>query len=141
MGRKDALKAYNSVNVSSNAAYADQVQLIQMLFDGLIESLDKAVGHIQRKELKDKNETIGRAQKIIFGLQMSLDMEKGGELSRNLNELYEYAVKRLLHAHTRNDVDAVIEVKSLINESKWGMEHAARFIKKERYSRRLIGAK
>ena len=123
MGRKDALKAYNSVNVSSNAAYADQVQLIQMLFDGLIESLDKAAGHIQRKELKDKNETIGRAQKIIFGLQMSLDMEKGGELSRNLNELYEYAVKRLLHAHTRNDVDAVIEVKSLINEvsAAWSM--------------------
>ena len=54
---------------------------------------------------------------------MSLDMEKGGELSRNLNELYEYAVKRLLHAHTRNDVDAVIEVKSLINEvsGAWSM--------------------
>ena len=48
MGKKDALKAYNSVNVSSNVAYADQVQLIQMLFDGLIESLDKAVGHIHR---------------------------------------------------------------------------------------------
>lgn len=123
MGRKNALKAYNSVNVSSNAAYADQIQLIQMLFDGLMESLDKAVGHIERQEFKDKNETIGRAQKIIFGLQMSLDMEKGGELSRNLNELYEYAVKRLLHAHTRNDADAVKEVKSLVREvsEAWSM--------------------
>ena len=123
MGRKNALKAYNSVNVSSNAAYADQIQLIQMLFGGLLESLDKAVGHIERKEFKDKNETISRAQKIIFGLQMSLDMEKGGELSRNLNELYDYAVKRLLHAHTRNDVEAVREVKSLVKEvsEAWSM--------------------
>ena len=94
-----------------------------MLFDGLLESLDKAVGHIERKEFKDKNETISRAQKIIFGLQMSLDMEKGGELSRNLNELYDYAVKRLLHAHTRNDVEAVREVKSLVKEvsEAWSM--------------------
>ncbi len=121
--RQKAIDSYGEVNVVSGVNSADNVQLIQMLFDGLIESLDKAVGHIQRKELKDKNETIGRAQKIIFGLQMSLDMEKGGELSRNLNELYEYAVKRLLHAHTRNDVDAVIEVKSLINEvsAAWSM--------------------
>ena len=67
--RQKAIDSYGEVNVVSGVNSADNVQLIQMLFDGLIESLDKAVGHIQRKELKDKNETIGRAQKIIFGLK------------------------------------------------------------------------
>ncbi len=123
MGNRNALKAYKSVDIESNAAYADGVQLVQMLFDGLLESLDKADGHIERGEIKDKNQVIGRAQKIIFGLQMSLDMEKGGDLSRNLNDLYEYSVRRLLHAHTKNDVEALREVKSLIREvsSAWSM--------------------
>lgn len=123
MGNRNALKAYKSVDIESNAAYADGVQLVQMLFDGLLESLDKADGHIERGEIENKNQVIGRAQKIIFGLQMSLDMEKGGDLSRNLNDLYEYSVRRLLHAHTKNDVEALREVKSLIREvsSAWSM--------------------
>mgnify|MGYP001164041573 FL=1 len=123
MGRRSALKAYQNVEVESNAAYADGVQLVQMLFDGLMESIDKAHGHIERGEITEKNETISRAQKIIFGLQMSLDMERGGDLSRNLNDLYEYSVRRLLHAHSRNDVEALEEIKSLITEvsSAWSM--------------------
>lgn len=123
MGNRSALQAYQSVEVGSNAAYADGVQLVQMLFDGLMESIDKAYGHIERGEIQEKNQTIGRAQKIIFGLQMSLDMEKGGDLSRNLNDLYEYSVRRLLYAHSHNDVTALEEVKSLITEvsSAWSM--------------------
>ena len=123
MGNRSALKAYQSVEVGTNAAYADGVQLVQMLFDGLMESIDKAHGHIERGEIEEKNKSISRAQKIIFGLQMSLDMEKGGDLSRNLNDLYEYSVRRLLHAHTQNDTDALQEVKSLITEvsSAWSM--------------------
>ena len=123
MGRRSALRAYQNVEVESNAAYADGVQLVQMLFDGLMESIDKAHGHIERGEIVEKNQTISRAQKIIFGLQMSLDMEKGGDLSRNLNDLYEYSVRRLLYAHSRNDVEALEEVKGLITEvsSAWSM--------------------
>ncbi len=44
-----AIQSYGDVKVSSGVATANNVQLIQMLFDGLLESLSTARGHIQHK--------------------------------------------------------------------------------------------
>ena len=108
--------AYRNVNVSSAVAYADSVQLIQMLFDGLMASLADAEGHFARNDIKGKNDSIGRATKIIIGLQSALDFEKGQELATNLSELYEYCVRQLLKANIRNEVSGIREVKSLLSE-------------------------
>ena len=43
--RKKGLASYGEVSVQAGTAYADSVQLIQMLFDGLIDSLAAAEGH------------------------------------------------------------------------------------------------
>ena len=51
-----------------------------------------------------------------FGLQGSLDMEKGGEIAGNLADLYDYCTRRLMHANLKNDLDAVREVKKLMGE-------------------------
>ena len=69
-----ALNAYQDVNVSSAVPYADGVQLIQMLFDGLIDSLSAAEGHLVRKSIKEKSDALYRASNIIIGLQGSLDL-------------------------------------------------------------------
>ena len=113
---KRAANAYRNVEVSSAVPYADSVQLIQMLFDGLIASLSDAEGHFERNDIKGKNESIGKANKIIIGLQSALDFEKGKELSQNLSELYDYCIRRLLKANIRNDVEGIVEVKGLMKE-------------------------
>jgi len=113
---KRAANAYRNVEVSSAVPYADSVQLIQMLFDGLIASLSDAEGHFERKDIKGKNESIGKANKIIIGLQSALDFEKGKELAQNLSELYDYCIRRLLKANIRNDVEGIVEVKGLMKE-------------------------
>jgi flagellar protein FliS len=87
-----------------------------MLIAGLMDSLADAEGHIIRNDIAGKNEAIGRASKIIVGLKGSLDFEKGGELARNLDDLYDYAVRRLLKANLRNDVEPVQEIKGLLGE-------------------------
>ncbi|MDP6198814.1 MAG: flagellar export chaperone FliS, partial [Porticoccaceae bacterium] len=46
----------------------------------------------------------------------SLDFDKGGELARNLDDLYDYATRRLLKANIRNDIEAVQEIKGLLGE-------------------------
>ena len=113
---KRATNAYRNVEVSSAVPYADSIQLIQMLFDGLIASLSDAEGHFERKDIKGKNESIGKANKIIIGLQSALDFEKGKELAQNLSELYDYCIRRLLKANIRNDVEGIVEVKGLMKE-------------------------
>ena len=79
--RKKGLASYGEVEVKSGTAYADSVQLIQMLFDGLIDSLAAAEGQIERNEIQAKGESLSRATRIVLGLQGSLDMEKGGEIA------------------------------------------------------------
>ena len=113
---KRAANAYRNVEVSSAVPYADSVQLIQMLFDGLIASLSDAEGHFERNDIKGKNESVGKANKIIIGLQSALDFEKGKELAQNLSELYDYCIRRLLKANIRNDVEGIVEVKGLMKE-------------------------
>ena len=114
--RKKCLASYGEVQVQSGTAYADSVQLIQMLFDGLIDSLAAAEGQIERKEIQAKGESLSRATRIVLGLQGSLDMEKGGEIAANLAELYDYCIRRLMHANLKNDADAVREVRDLMDE-------------------------
>jgi len=114
--RKKGLASYGEVQVQSGTAYADSVQLIQMLFDGLIDSLAAAEGQIERKEIQAKGESLSRATRIVLGLQGSLDMEKGGEIAANLAELYDYCMRRLMHANLKNDADAVREVRGLMDE-------------------------
>ena len=111
-----AMESYGEGSHTSQAMVADKVELIQMLFDGLIDSLVTAKGHIQRGSIEDKNKSLVRAGRIVLGLQGALDMEKGGDLARNLYELYSYVTRRLVHVNARNDLDALQEVHTLLNE-------------------------
>ena len=92
-----------------------------MLFDGLVDALSSAEGEIRRKNIQEKTRCINRATSIIYGLQESLDFNKGAELARNLNELYEYMARRVMFANIHNDINALLEVKGLVKEirSAW----------------------
>ena len=46
------------------------ISLRQMLFDGLIESLAKAKGHMIHGTIKEKSDALGRAGRIVVGLQV-----------------------------------------------------------------------
>jgi len=116
-----AIASYGDVKVTTGVASANGVQLIQMLFDGLLESLAATKGHIQNGAIVEKGKSIARASRIVIGLQGALDFERGGDLANNLNELYGYVTRRLLHVNARNDLDALEEIFGLMNEirSAW----------------------
>lgn len=111
-----AAQSYGSVQVVTGVATADNVQLIQMLFDGLTESLASAQGHIQNNAIEEKSKALSRAGRIVVGLQGALDFERGGELAQNLNELYAYVTRRLFHVNAHNDLSVLQEIQSLIND-------------------------
>jgi flagellar protein FliS len=119
--RERALASYGDVKVTTGVAGADNIQLIQMLFDGLIESLATAKGHIERGSISEKSKSLARAGRIVVGLQGALDFEKGGDIARNLNDLYSYVTRRLFHVNAHNDLEALKEVHNLMNEirSAW----------------------
>ncbi len=116
-----AAQSYGSVQVVTGVATADNVQLIQMLYDGLAESLATARGHIENGNIEDKSKALARAGRIVVGLQGALDFERGGELAHNLNDLYGYLTRRILHVNAYNDLEALAEVSSLVRDisSAW----------------------
>lgn len=113
---KLAFDSYGAVQVATGVATADSVKLILMLFDGLLESLAAARGHIQHGNIAEKSKAIARCTRILMGLQGALDFERGGELAQNLDELYAYCTRRLVRANAHNDVEIVDEVRSLMGE-------------------------
>lgn len=116
MNAHRALNSYGSVKVVAGVATANNVELIMMLFDGLIESLSLARGHIQHGSIELKSRALQRASRIVLGLQNALDQERGGELARNLADLYTYVVRRIIDINAYNDLQALDEVSSMMIE-------------------------
>jgi flagellar protein FliS len=110
------MEDYGQGSQITRAMSADRVELIQMLFDGLIESMLKAKGHIESEALQEKSKCLSRAGRIAIGLQSALDLEKGGDLARNLHELYGYVARRLVHVNAYNDTKVLAELLSLVTE-------------------------
>lgn len=111
-----AMASYADGNRTSQALVADKVELIQMLFDGLVDSLSVAKGHIEHKTFDKKAQSLNRASRILLGLQSALDFSQGGDLANNLNELYDYALRRLMHVNLHNDLQTLNEIQGLMVE-------------------------
>lgn len=120
MNMNKALNQYQSVNRQTGIEDKNPHELILMLYQGALDHLVKAKGFIQRKDFAGKGDAIGRAMTIIGGLQSFLDMEKGGEVAKNLDALYDYISRRLFEATTDNDESIIDEVVGLIKEVQEG---------------------
>ena len=111
-----AAASYGSVMLETSVGASDRDQLIHMLLDGLLESLNAAEGHIKASAIHEKSHHLNRAGRIVLGLQGSLDYEKGGDLARNLSELYGYVTRMLLQVNLKNDLNLLREVKGLMTD-------------------------
>jgi flagellar protein FliS len=109
---------YKKEAAKTQLADADPYQVIQMLMAGVLENLAAAKGAIERRDLEAKSKAISKATSIITALRASLDFEVGGELSQNLNALYDYMAERLVDASVENNADIVMEVANLFREIK-----------------------
>ena len=110
------VSAYRSVAVHGVAAEADPHRLISILFDGALERLSLAKSCIEVGKKVDKTQALHRVVQILNELRASLDHSVGGELSNNLERLYDYMVRRTLHANLHSDAQAIDEVGRLLSQ-------------------------
>jgi flagellar secretion chaperone FliS len=79
------------------------VQLIVLLYDGAIQSIEMARREIQAKNIREKARHLGKAISIVGELNSVLNHEQGGDIARSLRRLYEYMLMELVEANTRNN--------------------------------------
>lgn len=109
-----ALSAYADVDLQTAIATASPVQIIVLLYDGAINALAAAKGRMQERNLAEKGALISKAIGIVEGLRAVLDHGKGGDISRNLDDLYDYMKRRLVAANLNNEPAGLEEVIRLL---------------------------
>lgn len=95
-------------------------QVISLLLDGALDRIDQAIGHISAGDSQEAVMLVQKAAGIVVGLRENLDMDNGGEIASNLDNLYEYITHRLrtIDTSTPHTEPLVIlrEVKNLLQE-------------------------
>ena len=122
MNARYGANAYANVGVQSGVMSASPHQLIVMLFDGAQTAIRTARLHMQAGNTQAKGQAISKAIDIVnLGLVAALDHERGGELSQNLGQLYDYVTRQLMMANLSNDEARLDEAASLLEEigSAW----------------------
>lgn len=117
MFARQSAAAYARIGVQTNVATADPHQLILMLFDGALLSINSAAVALESNDVPGKIKHITKAIEIIgMGLKASLDLTAGGELAERLDALYDYMTNRLVYANAFNTDIPLTEVAGLLRD-------------------------
>lgn len=120
-----AMQAYQSTNAHASVMDASPHKLIALIMNRVLERISRAKLAVEQGDAAARGEAISKSIEAVASLQSWLDMEKGGEIAENLNNLYDYMVRRLLEANTNDDLAALEEVAGLLGEVKSGWDGIA----------------
>jgi len=116
-----ALEAYQQATITTQS----RGRLVVMLYDGAIKFLKLAIKELEAKNYAAKGHYINRAQDIISELNAVLDMEAGGEITRNLRSLYLFMNRHLGRANAKRDPNMIQDVIRLLEELNQGWKTIA----------------
>jgi flagellar protein FliS len=112
MNQANAYNAYRNNQVMA----ASKNKLVIMLYDGAIKNLKLAEIALQEKQIENVNTHIKKTQDIIAEFMSTLNFEAGGDIAKNLYQLYEYMYNRLIRANIDKDAAGIEEVKKYLEE-------------------------
>ena len=95
-------------------AHITGTRLVILLYDGAIGALNKALAAFEAGDLQTRCEAINMTMDIIVQLHDALDLEQGGHVAANLDNLYRFMITRLARANLTNDPQPVHDVLYLI---------------------------
>lgn len=87
-------------------------KLLLMLFDGAIRFTNQGKNAIIEGNYELANSLLLKVQDILAELMYTLDVEKGGDIARNLFELYSFYQGEVIQANMKKDalrLDSVLE--------------------------------
>ena len=82
---------------------ASPAQLVYLLLDKAISSLNEAILAIEEGDVARRWKANNRATEIVSHLWSTLDREKGGQIADNLDQLYGFILRQLPAVDIQND--------------------------------------
>jgi flagellar protein FliS len=93
---------------------ADPVELVHLLYQAAITAVGDARRHLAERQVLARARSVTKACDILVELNISLDFERGGEMSVRLAQLYGYMHRRLVEANFRQSDALLAEVAGLL---------------------------
>jgi flagellar protein FliS len=114
-------EAYRQTQVVSRTP----LELVVMLYEGLVRFLVAAEEAVYRRDIAARSAAMSRALAILFELQNTLNMERGGEIAVSLDNLYRYISLRLIDAAASNDAAPIAETIKILRTLQEGWQSIA----------------
>ena len=111
-------KAYQEIGVKT----ASQGSLVVMLYEGAVSRLEEAIALVDDEnkvkpgDIEKFGQKVQKASDIISELEASLDLEKGGDIAKNLMSLYIFFNKQLLSVSLRHDKRTLESVHKMLSD-------------------------
>lgn len=104
---------------SAQTETATPVQIVVQLYDGAVKFMRQAAQHIEEKRPADKGRALNRAHAIVSELQATLDDSQAPELCKQLEQLYDFVLYRIMECNIQNDpkllqaaIDVMLQLRS-----------------------------
>jgi len=111
-----ALKRYAAVETDARVEGANPHQLIRILFDELLLSLDASAHALRAGDRAKTIDKQTRALTILHALETSLDFKRGGEVAVSLAVIYREARKNIVEATATSDAAPMEKGRGYIAE-------------------------
>lgn len=100
---------------------ANQMKMLVMLYDGAIRFLQQGLAAMETKDTYQQCVYINKGIAVIDHLGASLDLERGGEIAKDLSRLFPYFHDRVTDGSVRKDPKPILEVIAHLRElrSAW----------------------
>jgi flagellar protein FliS len=124
---KNAYQKYKQTSIQS----ASREKLLLMLYEGAIKFVKLGITAAEQKNIAERGMNIGRAYDIILELNNTLDHKIGGEIARNLEQLYMFMTEQLTKANITGDPQYLRNCLRILETLHEGWIKAVEQLKKE----------
>ena len=93
---------------------ASPLKSVHLLYLGALDSVAAARRHLKLRDIRARSRAISKAMGIVTELSLALNLQAGGELSRNLADLYGYIASLLIQANSEQCDPPLAEAERLL---------------------------
>ncbi|MGE0251466.1 MAG: flagellar export chaperone FliS [Dongiaceae bacterium] len=107
-------KVPHNTYAQQQVMFSSPAKLVAMCYEKTISCLQEAIAAIERGDIEGRWKANSKAMEIISHLWATLDLERGGDIARNLDALYNTMMHRLPQVDFKNDPQPALDVIKLL---------------------------
>ena len=112
----DKVKAYQTTDTLGKS----QLDLIIKVYDGAIAAYKKASKAFEKEDNTQGREQLEKAKKFVTHLYTTLDMEKGGDIAKQLSDLYSFVVNQTNIVDATKDLKEIDDIIGILDNLRQG---------------------